>query len=238
MDDYEGKNPLGQVGSAAMLPDPKYFLFDVKMLIGEGMPVWQDDQKFIDQYNLVKDFTLVSPFRLFPLFQFAQRANLLKGDFAQVGVYRGGSAQLVKDPNKTFYLFDTFEGLPNTDERFDFYKKGRFADTSEQEVRERLQGMRGIEITKGVFPGSAQTQHHDAAYAFVYLDVDIYQSNLDALSFFYPRMIEGGMIVIDDYGWANTPGIAKSVTDFIDQAAPKLRPIVTTKYQCLLIKDT
>lgn len=223
-----------------MLPDSKYFLFDLKMLIGEGAPIWQDDQAFIDKYILVKDFTLVSPFRLFPIFQFAQRANLLNGDFAQVGIYRGGSAQLiasVKDPNKTFYLFDTFEGLPNPDEGVDYYKKGRFADTSEEEVRERLRGFCGIEITKGVFPKSAQIQHQNSSYAFVYLDVDIYQSNLDSLSFFYPRMVPGGMIVIDDYGWTNTPGIAKSVHDFIEQAAPKLQPIVTTKYQCLLIKD-
>lgn len=229
-----------QKKESGLFRDPKYFLFDIKMLIGEGAPTWQDDPAFIDAYVAVKEHTLVSPFRLFPIFQFAQRANQLDGDFAQVGVYRGGSAKLissVKAPRKKFYLFDTFEGLPAPDDEVDVYQKGRFADTSEELVRSLMADAMGIEIVKGIFPESARETHKHARYAFVYLDVDIYPSNFNALSFFYPRMVPGGMIIIDDYGWRNTPGIAKSVHDFIEKSSRGLIPIVTTKYQCLLIKD-
>ena len=40
----------------------------------------------------------------------------LAGDIAEIGVYKGGTAKLICElkGNKNLYLFDTFEGLPDT----------------------------------------------------------------------------------------------------------------------------
>ena len=110
------------------------------------------------------------------------------------GVYKGGSAKLIasqKSGKKKLYLFDTFKGLPKTDPACDCYKKGRFADTSKRAVGQLFLKSENVEITEGLFPACAKPHHKSGEYAFVYLDVDIYKSNHEALSFFYPRMAKG-----------------------------------------------
>ena len=44
-------------------------------------------------------------------------------------------------------------------------------------------------------------------WAFVHLDVNLYQPTLAALEFFWPRLLPGGVIVADDYGSPFTPGL-------------------------------
>jgi hypothetical protein len=54
----------------------------------------------------------------------------------------------------------------------------------------------------------------DITFSFVHLDVDLYQPTHDSLAFFYPRMVTGGIIVCDDYGFDSCPGAKKALDDF------------------------
>lgn len=49
----------------------------------------------------------------------------------------------------------------------------------------------------------------------MYIDVDLYQPILDSLKFFYKRMIPGGIMVFDDYGFTFFPGAKKAVDEFM-----------------------
>lgn len=180
---------------------------------------------------------MVSPSRLFHLYQHAINSNRLEGSFAQVGVCRGGSAKLiaeVKKGDKKFLLFDTFEGLPECDPDLD--RKGRFGETSKQEVEALFSARNDIEICCGRFPETLTEAHQLDKYCFVYLDVDIYHSNLNALEFFYPRMYTGGVILIDDYNWTNTPGITQSTDEFLERQCLPTPPVITTRYQAAIFK--
>ena len=149
-------------------------------LLGEGNPVWQDSQEFIAAFNEVEDKTIVSPFRCFTLYQLAKQCNAIEGSFAQVGVYRGGSARLiagVKDPKKKMYLFDTFEGLPEHDPKIDLYQQGKFADTSLEEVTSLFAEVPNVQIYPGFFPDTTTHIPEEERFALVYLDVDLYKSN-------------------------------------------------------------
>ena len=220
--------------------DPKFFLFDLKMLTGEMTPLWQDDREFLEIYHDIQNFTLVSPFRLYSLFQFSKLAKNYPGAWAQVGIYKGGSAMMlarIKQPETPFFLFDTFQGLPKEDKDKDFYLSGRFADTSVEEVQTHFNQFSNVHIISGLFPDSAAEEHRRLVYSFVYLDVDLYHSNFNSLEFFYPRMIKGGCIMIDDYGWKNAPGIKTSTNDFLKKNKIGNLPILTARYQCLIIKN-
>jgi len=208
-------------------------------LLTEGNPIWQDDKKFIMAFNAIEEKTIVSPHRCYTLYQIAQHANAINGSFAQVGIYKGGSAKLIsasKNPKKSFYLFDTFEGLPKHDSKIDIYTEGKFADTSLEEVKELFKNDYNVQIHKGLFPTTGVNIPKDEKFAFVYLDVDLYKSNLEALEFFYSRMSTGGVIVFDDYGFNNCPGIEKSVYHFLQKSKANEKPIITTKFQAMLIK--
>ena len=54
-------------------------------------------------------------------------------------------------------------------------------------------------------------------FSFVHIDVDLYEPIKEALSFFYPRMRKGSIIVVDDYGSALFPGAKKAVQEFLSQ---------------------
>lgn len=223
------------------MADKKDFQFRVTMktLLEEGNPVWQDDQDFIKLYNEIQDISLVSPYRCFFLYQFTKNANSLSGQFAQVGVYQGGSAKLiqtVKSKKKSFYLFDTFSGLPEHNPKIDDYLQGKFSDTTIEKIEQLFSKDPDVKIIPGIFPDSAK-QITREKFAFVYIDVDLYKSNYDALNFFYNRMVPGGIIIFDDYGWRFCQGIKKSIHDFLKKSGAKETPIITTKYQCVLIKS-
>lgn len=87
---------------------------------------------------------------------------------------------------------------------------------------------------KGYFPDTVQgLEGH--TFCFVYLDADLYTSIRDGLAFFYPRMIPGGVIVIDDYGTDNWPGVEKAVYEFCVEN--NVLPIKNVWWQGLIIKN-
>ena len=75
---------------------------------------WEGDAEFPRLLEEATKLTMVDPNRLFVLYQLARRAQALKGDAAEVGVYRGGTARLlgrVFHGDRTLHLFDTFAGM-------------------------------------------------------------------------------------------------------------------------------
>jgi hypothetical protein len=53
----------------------------------------------------------------------------------------------------------------------------------------------------------------DSTIALAYLDVDLYYPTKKAMEFILPRMEKGGVIVIDDCGDTNWPGVEKAINE-------------------------
>lgn len=206
--------------------------------IGEGLVFWAQDQRFMKSFEAIKLYTLVGIDRLFMIWQLASQAKKLPGDCAQVGVYKGDSARLaweaLRGANKSFYLFDTFSGMPEVDEKIDIHRKGDFADTTIAAVRKLFNGEGGVYFRAGVFPETAGPIENKK-FCFAYIDADLYKSTKDCLEFFYPRMVGGGFMVFDDYQGKHTPGVKKAITEFLVDK-PEI-PIITAICQCLIIKQ-
>lgn len=163
--------------------------------------------------EIVVQNTLVDYPRFEILRDMVLHTSHLSGDLAEVGVYKGGMAHFLclEARGKHVYLFDTFEGMPETC-HLDIHKKGDFADTSIKHVQEVLSGMTNYSIYKGIFPHENAEYVEFKKFRLVHLDVDIYDSVCFCLDFFASRMVEGGVIVLDDYNEPNCPG-AKLATD-------------------------
>ena len=158
---------------------------------------------------------------------------------AEVGVYRGGSLKIIAEAMnpRMVYGFDTFTGLPsskwNTTET---HEPGDFNDTSEKEVLDLLggAGLENVMLFSGIFPNSIiNVERVWAKYAFVHIDVDFYQSTKDALAFFWPMMVPGGIVVLDDYGWPHCPGVEQALKEF----SPGIPIRQIAKYQVFLVKE-
>lgn len=196
------------------------------------------DLEFEKAFLEVKPFSLLDKDRLFMLWQFVKQAKSFPGAMAQVGVFRGGSAKLIslakKGNNESFYLFDTFEGMPDVDLTVDLHKKGDFKNTSLEGVQKLFVTEKNIIFCKGFFPETANKVSSDK-FSFVYIDVDIYKSVMDSLNFFYPKLVQGGFMVFDDYMGKNTPGVKKALDEFLKDK--REIPIITTVGQSIIIKQ-
>lgn len=159
--------------------------------------------------------------------------NSDSSELAEVGVYQGGSAKLIcaAKGNKPLHLFDTFEGHPEVggiDKPT--YHTGQFK-VSFRSVRESLAGYENVHFWKGRFPETSGAVLN-RKFSFVHLDVDLYQSTLDCLEFFYPRMVQGGMILTHDY--AEALGVRRAFAEFLDDKPERIT--VITPNQGLLVK--
>ncbi|HSO37329.1 MAG TPA: TylF/MycF/NovP-related O-methyltransferase [Labilithrix sp.] len=198
---------------------------------------WQAAAGFDDVWPAARERTVVEEGAAHMLFQLARHASKLDGMFAEVGVYRGGTAKLLAGiadrAGRELHLFDTFAGMPETDRTRDLHTAGDFSDTSLAAVQSFLAAHRSPKFHQGEFPGTA-TSLADARFSLVHVDADIASSVAACCEFFYPRLVPGGVMVFDDYGQTSCPG-AKSATDafFADKPEPVLHLLTS---QAMVLK--
>jgi O-methyltransferase len=189
----------------------------------------------------IENLSLISPDRRKFISDALVMTSLLAGLNAEVGVYRGGTALLIASESpKEFHCFDTFEGLPEA-RVWEHHTKGEFA-ASFEEARDLLAPWPHAFVHKGKFPeclADDKTRkgwfiQHAFKYAFVHLDVDLYDSTLECLKFFYPRMEPNGILVTDDYRWRDTPGVTKAFDEFFEGKPEPIR--MATQGQAFVVK--
>ena len=57
----------------------------------------------------------------------------------------------------------------------------------------------------------------DREFRFVHIDVDLYEPTLDSLAFFYPRLVTGGILLCDDYGFTTCPGARRAFDEMVHE---------------------
>lgn len=156
--------------------------------------------------------------------------NALVGSVAECGVFRGEFAKEINRcfPDRVCYLFDTFEGFDERDYQYEI-EPSEITDihhlsmTSVDVVLDKLPYKDKIVIKKGYFPETIGDL--DDRFVFVNLDMDLYHPTLEGLKFFYPRMSNGGVILIHDYFSEIFPNIEKAVSNFEDFLGCSLKKI-------------
>jgi len=174
---------------------------------------------------------LLKPSELFLIYSFAKSQTYIDGDYAEVGVFKGATAKAICEAkeNKHLRLFDTFEGLPQiskTDSKF----KTKMFRSNYRKVKEKLSKYQKVFIYKGLFPETG-ISIQDKKFAFVHLDVDIYQSTKDCLEFFYNKMSKNGIIISHDY---HAQGVKKAFDEFLKNKPEKVIELLMS--QCMIIK--
>jgi O-methyltransferase len=146
-----------------------------------------------------------------------QRLELerVEGSFAELGVYRGVTSAFIHRlaPERRLYLFDTFAGFP--EQALEAGKDERFKDASQEVVAETIGNTANVEFKAGYFPETAAGLENEK-FAFVMLDFDMYRPAVDALKFFYPRLVRGAYFFMHDF---NSPesnrAISRAALEFL-----------------------
>lgn len=155
-----------------------------------------------------------------------------------MGSIGGGTAYLLKllrdefAASKKVRLFDSFSGMPKTDDLKDVHKAGDFANTSLDAVRS-LVGTGGVEYHPGFIPQTFEGLSVEQI-AFAHVDLDLHDAILESCKFIYPRLSKGGVMVFDDYGFPSCPGARIAVDGFFKDK-PEF-PMVLPTAQALIHK--
>lgn len=168
------------------------------------------------------------------------KSKNIVGSFAELGVYKGDSANIIHlmDPTRDFHLFDTFEGFQKKDLEVESgkaatYTKHNFADTSIERVKQKLRSEKFI-FHKGYFPETI-TMIKDERFALVSIDADLYNPTKTGLEFFFPRLSPGGVIIVHDYN-PDWPGILSAVDEFTKAIESPIVPLNDSDNSVLILK--
>lgn len=198
----------------------------------------------VDQWARVKRVHAVMPFSLVgaggleATDRAAQSVNDagIEGDFAELGVARGGCASLLGmsafgsgAPRRKLWLFDSYEGLPEPGER-DFVANGDTGDHVRplpkgscfgalEEVRSLTLGRFNlpedrIEFVQGWFENTVPaTRDQIKKLAILRIDGDWYDSTKVCLEGLFDKVQTGGVVIIDDYD--SCIGAKRAVDEFV-----------------------
>ena len=183
---------------------------------------WITDQDFQEAYQKIRDFTLVDEYRCYELWTLVEQTEKLSGGIIEVGVWRGGTGALIAEKARLcgikypVYLADTFTGVVKASAQDSRYRGGEHADTSRSIVESlvyELFKLENVRILSGVFPDGTSRFVESEQFRFCHIDVDVYQSAKDVLEWIWDKMVIGGVIVYDDYGFFGCDGITKLVNE-------------------------
>lgn len=182
---------------------------------------WLFDMEFMEAFRKIEEFTLVDLYRCYELWKAVeQSAKLEKGSILEVGVWRGGTAALLASQarrcgiSEPVILCDTFAGVVKAGANDSYYMGGEHADASRDGVASLLEktfGLNNFQILEGVFPEETGSYVEDLSFRFCHIDVDVYQSAKDIVTWIWDRLVPGGIIIFDDYGCPTCGGVAKFV---------------------------
>ena len=165
----------------------------------------------------------------------------LQGNVAELGVYKGKFARYINQyfPDRTLYLFDTFEGFNKSDiekEKEQNFSTGAqsFSDTSVEQVLSLMPHPDQCRAIKGFFPESAKGI--EDTFVFVSLDADLYEPLYAGLHFFYPKLVKGGYIFVHDFNNDAYKGARKAVETFCMEQGLNFLPLPDSGGSAVIIK--
>lgn len=217
------------------------------------MTVYDDmEQDFIDIYRKCQDFTMTSIERMYSLFQAVKYVidADISGDFVECGVWRGGSVMLIAETllykgvsDRQIYLYDTFDGMsaPTTVD-IDLYggqaKEMLEAESRREDalvwcvaplddVRENLEKtsypMENFKLIKGKVEDTIPS-HAPQTISLLRLDTDWYESTKVEMDHLYPRLVQDGVLIVDDYGhWR---GSRLAIDEYLNELPPRKKIIL------------
>lgn len=199
----------------------------VAFVLPPPLPAHYDDE-LVETIVRVRRHTMTSHARLDALINSVEHvvSSGTPGALVECGVWRGGSMMAVAlallrlgDTERELYLFDTYSGMTapseqDVDSAYDGFSlsgmwqrrrrgEGGWSGVPADRVREAMAStgypLERVHLVEGpveeTLPAAAPSE-----IALLRLDTDWYASTRHELEHLYPRLVAGGVLVLDDYG--------------------------------------
>lgn len=190
-------------------------------------------------YHKFRSFTMVPEPDYLANLELVAAYGHLVGDVVECGTWKGGMiagmAQIL-GPERHYHLFDSFEGLPpaadidgkaalnwQRDTGSSYYFNNCRADEAAAISAMELSGARHFRTVKGWFADTLRRDDLPSRIAILRLDSDWYASTLEILEALFERVVDRGLIIVDDYyAW---DGCSRATHDYLSsrQATERIR---------------
>jgi hypothetical protein len=202
------------------------------------------EPELVETIKRVRRCTMTTPRRIAALCDGVEYLvrHRVEGAIVECGVWRGGSMMAAAltlmrlgASDRELYLFDTFGGMPPPGERdvpsaYDGYSPLRRWRRGRRGTQNRwnyvtVEQVRSNVLSTGydpervhLVPGLVEEtlpEHAPERIALLRLDTDWYESTLHELEQLYPRLVPGGVLIVDDYG--HYEGARRAVDEYLER---------------------
>ena len=186
-------------------------------------------KRFYFIYRKYRRYTMIQRGIYITNLVLAHRLRNVDGCVVECGVWRGGMIAGIGEvlgPNREYFLFDSFQGLPPAKEidgeaaitwqtKVDSPTYYNNCTASEMEARTAMQMSKAVQysIMRGWFEETLPHFKPPCPIALLRLDGDWYDSTRLCLEHLSPYLARNGIIIVDDYYFWN--GCARAVHEFL-----------------------
>lgn len=201
--------------------------------------------KNMDAYQIENNFYFQTPpqrmAKLLAHYELYKKILPLKGEIIEGGVFKGTSlirfaklrTILENSFSRKIFAFDVFGNFPNTNLDLDQNLKNKFIEESKpsdkeisiEEIKNKLTNLNlfeNIELVKGditqTIPEFTE-KNPEIKIALLHIDVDLFEATETLLKYLWPRVVKGGIVILDDYGYF--AGANKAIEDFFPEVQIK-----------------
>jgi hypothetical protein len=167
----------------------------------------------------------------------------LAGDIIECGVFKGASLSrflkfraLFETPaNRKIHGFDTFGAFPPADDPMDEKKREEFVSQAgstsipRQQLLDLFNGLglnENLDLVEGdireTIPAFCD-DNPELGISLLNIDVDLLEPTRICLEHFYPRVVSGGIVILDDYG--TFPGATKAADDYFEDKGVNIQKL-------------
>ena len=156
----------------------------------------------------------------------------IEGDIVEFGVFEGGWIERLWQScnriglNKKIIGFDSFEGLPEPSENdYPGWERGQFSTTYEKVCNLlKTHARPNISLIKGRFSESFKRPEIQGIDKICYarIDSDLYQPAVECLDFLRDRLVDGAILVFDDWSWGLEKGESKALSEWLPTSGLEL----------------
>ena len=176
----------------------------------------------------------------------AHHAKRLPGDFVECGVNTGIVSLAICEyvdfnaTGKSFWLFDTFCGIPADQITNTELTLGRGIENESlylecyETAKRNFKPFKKANLIRGRVPDTL-TSVSITEVAYLHLDMNVAYPERAAIEYFWPKMPVGAIVLLDDYGWTPYKPQKEILDDFAKKNGVQIMMLPTG--QGLLIKS-
>jgi hypothetical protein len=213
----------------------------------DGMRLWDknlsalQDHRFKHACELGLAGGAPIEFRAYVCCWAASHAANIPGDFVECGVNEGWLSLTIchylnfNSLAKSFYLFDTYQGIPSDQITEREKKRAALHNYSEcyESTKQKFDVFPRAKLVRGRVPDTLSMEAIDHV-AYLSIDMNIAKPERAAIEFFWPKISIGGIVVLDDYAFGGYEAQHETMDEFAAKVGVQILTLPTG--QGLIIK--